>query len=68
MGRTEASALSDIGVFTIGGTANSEIRRLPFGGAAYQIGAYVRGVSLMENRLNEERLLLSRMKRLSLWF
>ena len=30
--------------------------RAPFGGAGYQIGAYVRGVNLVENRLNEERL------------
>ena len=30
--------------------------RLPFDGAGYQIGAYVRGVNLIENRLNEERL------------
>ena len=30
--------------------------RLPFDGAGYLIGAYVRGVNLIENRLNEERL------------
>ena len=29
--------------------------RLPFGGAGYHIGALVRGVSMVENRLNEER-------------
>ena len=31
--------------------------RLPFGGAGYQVGALVRGVNLVENRLNEERLI-----------
>ena len=32
--------------------------RLPFGGAGYHAGAFVRGVNLVENRLNEERLIL----------
>ena len=32
--------------------------RLPFGGAGYHVGAFVRGVNLVENRLNEERLIL----------
>ena len=56
MGRSEAVALPEIGIFTIGGVTHSEITRLPFGGSAYQIGTFVRGVNLVENRLNEERL------------
>ena len=32
--------------------------RLPFGGAGYHAGAFVRGVNLVENRLNEERPIL----------
>ena len=56
MGRSEAVALPEIGIFTIGGVTHSEMTRLPFGGSAYQIGAFVRGVNLVENRLNEERL------------
>ena len=55
--RSEPVALPDIGVFTINGVTHSEMSRAPFGGAGYQIGAYVRGVNLVENRLNEERLL-----------
>ena len=58
MGRTEAAALPDIGIFTIGGVTNVEMARLPFGGAGYHAGAFVRGVNLVENRLNEERLIL----------
>ena len=57
LARSEPVALPDIGVFTINGVTHSEMSRAPFGGAGYQIGAYVRGVNLVENRLNEERLL-----------
>ena len=57
MGRFEAAALPDIGIFTISGVTNAEMARLPFGGAGYHIGALVRGVNLVENRLNEERLI-----------
>ena len=57
LGRFEAVALPDIGVFTINGVTNVEMARLPFGGAGYHIGALVRGVSMVENRLNEERLI-----------
>jgi hypothetical protein len=57
LGRTEAVALPDIGIFTIGGVTNVEMARLPFGGAGYHVGAIVRGVNLVENRLNEERLI-----------
>ena len=56
LARSEPVALPDIGVFTINGVTHSEMSRAPFGGAGYQIGAYVRGVNLVENRLNEERL------------
>ena len=58
LGRTEAVALPAIGIFTIGGVKNVEMARLPFGGAGYHVGAFVRGVNLVENRLNEERLIL----------
>ena len=53
MGRTEAVALPDIGIFTIGGVTSVEMARLPFGGAGYHSGAFVRGVNLVENRLNQ---------------
>ena len=53
MGRFEAAALPDIGVFTISGVTNAEMARLPFGGAGYHIGALVRGVNMVETRLNE---------------
>ena len=53
LGRTDAAALPAIGIFTIGGVANVEMARLPFGGAGYHAGAFVRGVNLVENRLNE---------------
>ena len=53
LGRTEAAALPDIGIFTIGGVTNVEMARLPFGGAGYHSGAFVRGVNLVENRLNQ---------------
>ena len=56
LARSEPVALPDVGVFTINGVTHSEMSRAPFGGAGYQIGAYVRGVNLVENRLNEERL------------
>ena len=49
--------LPDICIFTISGVTNAEMARLPFGGAGYHIGALVRGVNLVENRLNEERLI-----------
>ena len=58
MGRSGAVALPDIGIFTIGGVTNVQMARLPFGGAGYHSGAFVRGVNLVENRLNEERLIL----------
>ena len=57
MGRFEAVALPDIGIFTISGVTNAEMARHPFGGAGYHIGALVRGVNLVEKRLNEERLI-----------
>ena len=57
LGRFEAVALPDIGIFTISGVTNAEMARLPFGGAGYHIGALVRGVNMVENRLNEERLI-----------
>ena len=56
LGRFEAVGLPDIGVFTINGVTNVEMARLPFGGAGYHVGALVRGVNMVENRLNEERL------------
>ena len=55
MGRFGAVALPDTGIFTISGVTDSEMARLPFGGAGYHTGALVRGVNLVENRLNEER-------------
>ena len=58
LGRTYAAALPGIGIFTIGGVTNVEMARLPFGGTGYHAGAFVRGVNLVENRLNEERLIL----------
>ena len=57
LGRFEAVALPDIGVFTINGVTDVEMARLPFRGAGYHVGALVRGVSMVENRLNEERLI-----------
>ena len=39
LGRTEAVALPDIGIFTIGGVTNVEMARLPFGGAGYSTAA-----------------------------
>ena len=57
MRRFEAVALPEIGIFTISGVTNAEMARLPFGGAGYHIGALVRGVNLVEKRLNEERLI-----------
>ena len=42
IGRTEAASLPDIGIFTIGGVTNVEMARLPFGGAGYHVGAFVR--------------------------
>ena len=57
LGRFEAVALPDIGVFTINGVTNVEMARLPFRGAGYHVGALVRGVNMVENRLNEERLI-----------
>ena len=53
MGCFEAAALPDIGIFTISGVTNAEMARLPFGGAGYHIGALVRGVNMVETRLNE---------------
>ena len=55
LARSEPVALPDVGVFTINGVTHSEMSRAPFGGAGYQIGAYVRGVNLVENRWREWR-------------
>ena len=57
LGRFEAVALPGIGVFTINGVTNVEMARLPFRGAGYHVGALVRGVNMVENRLHEERLI-----------
>ena len=45
LGRTEAAALPDIGIFTIGGVTNVEMARLPFSGAGYHAGSTARSPS-----------------------
>ena len=56
--RPETIALPGVGTEACGEAMTVEVSRLPFGGAGYRAGALVRGVDLVANRLNEERLTL----------